>query len=49
MKRLFHYWSWNEFGFCFKILRVKQENIYWYQVDIHLLFYNLQFDFYSKI
>jgi hypothetical protein len=42
------YWDWHEFGFCFKFSRLKNHPDYWYQIDIHFLFFDCWINFISK-
>lgn len=39
------YWDWHEFGFCFKIARLD----YWYQIDMHFLFFSCWINLISKL
>ena len=43
------YWDWEDFGFCFKVSRLPVHPEYWYQIDIHLLFFDCWINFISKI
>lgn len=43
------YWDWHEFGFCFKFSRLKNHPDYWWQIDIHFLFFDMWINFISKI
>ena len=43
------YLDWVEFGFCFKIARLPHHPDYWYQIDMHFLFFSCWINFISKI
>jgi hypothetical protein len=43
------YWDWHEFGFCFKIARLPHHPDYWWQIDMHFMFFSCWINFISKL
>jgi hypothetical protein len=42
------YWDWNEFGFSLKFSRLPHHPDYWWQIDIHFLFFDCWINFIEK-
>ena len=42
------YWDWIEFGFCFKFSRLPYHPNFWWQIEIHFLFFDCWINFISK-